>query len=92
MSPCPIVGMITGGVDFSTWVIKLPNFFGQKNPVPLSIGNFINTVVSFVIIALIVFSFIKLINRLQEEKGSGTGCSCRTVKKKSCSWPRSAIF
>jgi large conductance mechanosensitive channel len=64
----PIIGMLTGGVDFSTWTIALPNIFGQKESVPLSIGNFINTVVTFVIVALIIFLFIKLINAFKKKE------------------------
>ena len=64
----PLIGMLTGGVDFSTWTIALPNLFGQKDPVPLNIGSFINTVVSFAIIALVVFAFVKLINALKKKK------------------------
>jgi large conductance mechanosensitive channel len=66
----PIIGMFTGGVDFSTWTIALPNFFGKKDPVPLSVGNFINTVVSFIIIALVVFTFVKIINAFKKKKES----------------------
>ena len=64
----PIIGMLTGGVDFSTWTIALPNLFNQADPVPLSIGNFINSVVSFVIIALVIFAFIKLVNAFKKKK------------------------
>jgi large conductance mechanosensitive channel len=64
----PIVGMFTGGIDFSKWSVGLPRFFGQKDPVSLNIGNFINTVVSFLILAIVVFIFVKAINRLKKKQ------------------------
>jgi large conductance mechanosensitive channel len=67
----PIVGMFTGGVDFSKWSIELPRFFGQTEAIKLNIGAFINTIVEFVILALVVFIFVKAMNKLkrkQEEK------------------------
>ena len=64
----PFVGMFLGGVDFKDWVIHLPRFFGQENPVDMNIGVFINTVIEFFILAFIVFLFVKLINRLKRVK------------------------
>ena len=64
----PIIGMFLGGVDFKDWVIPLPRFFGQEEPIGLNIGLFVNTIIEFVILALIVFLFVKLINRLKSRK------------------------
>ena len=64
----PIIGMLTGGVDFSTWVITLPRLFGQQEPGTLNIGSFINTVVSFIILALVVFIIVKAINKLKKKE------------------------
>jgi len=64
----PIVGMFLGGVDFSSWKIELPRFFHQPNPIYLTLGNFINTVIEFLIIAFVVFCIIKAINKLKKKK------------------------
>lgn len=67
----PFVGMFLGGVDFQTWIIELPRYFGQPEPIQLKIGTFINTVIEFLILAIIVFIFVKAMNkfrRKQEEK------------------------
>jgi large conductance mechanosensitive channel len=64
----PFIGMFLGGVDFKDWVIPLPRFFGQEEPIGLNIGLFVNTIIEFVILALIVFLFVKLINRLKSRK------------------------
>ncbi|UOO37680.1 large-conductance mechanosensitive channel protein MscL [Oscillospiraceae bacterium CM] len=64
----PFIGMFLGGVDFSSWVIDLPRFFGQQNPIVLKLGVFINTVIEFLILAVVVFMFIKLINSLKKKE------------------------
>ena len=63
----PIIGMFLGGVDFQTWNIELPHFFGQIDPIQLKIGTFINTVIEFLILAIIVFIFVKSMNKLKRE-------------------------
>ena len=61
----PIVGVITGGVDFSnlTWQVK---------DATVSYGLFIQNVVNFFIIAMCIFLVIRFINklnkRLEEER------------------------
>jgi large conductance mechanosensitive channel len=64
----PIIGMFIGGVDFSKWIIELPRFFNQPNPIEFKIGIFINTVIEFLILAIVVFAFVKLINKLKKKK------------------------
>ena len=51
----PLVGMLTGGNDISDLSIKI----GTAN---LAYGSFLQAVVNFLIIALVVFMFIKIIN------------------------------
>jgi large conductance mechanosensitive channel len=64
----PFIGMFLGGVNFSTWIIDLPRFFGQVDPIQMKIGIFINTVIEFFILAVIVFAFVKGINRLKRKQ------------------------
>ena len=52
----PILGVITGGIDFSTWGIKV----GEAN---IAIGGLIQAIINFLIIALVLFSVIKAINK-----------------------------
>lgn len=47
----PIISLITPGMDFSAWHIG-----------PVMIGNFINAVVSFLILAACVFAIVKAMN------------------------------
>lgn len=64
----PFIGMFLGGVDFKTWVIELPRFFNQVDPIYMNIGTFINTVIEFLILALVVFIFVKGINKLRKKQ------------------------
>ena len=63
----PILGMFLGGVDFSSWVIALPNLYGG-DPTPLNLGVFLNTVVNFLVLALAVFVMVKAVNGLHRKK------------------------
>lgn len=74
----PVVGLITGGVDFSNVFITLKG--GQfetlkaaedAGAVTLNVGLFINALIAFVIVAFALFMVVKAMNNLkrkQEEK------------------------
>ncbi len=76
----PPIGLLLGNVDFSNLFIILKEGGKAAGPyaslaaakaagaVTLNLGIFINTVISFVIIAFAVFLVIKGINRLKREK------------------------
>ncbi len=64
----PFVGMLMGGVDFKSWFIELPRFFDQPEPIKMNLGVFINTVIEFLIIAFVVFLFVKAVNRLKKKQ------------------------
>jgi large conductance mechanosensitive channel len=61
----PVLGLIIGGIDFSQlkWVLK--EAVGTTPEVAVRYGNFVNTVLQFVIIAWVVFLIVKLANRLR---------------------------
>ena len=70
----PLIGKATGGLDFSNYYIALN---GQPAGLPLAeakkagavfaYGNFITVLISFLILAFIIFLMIKQINRLKRE-------------------------
>ena len=69
----PPIGLLIGGVDFSKWAIILKdatvNAAGEAVPaVAIGIGDFLNTLVQFLIIALSVFMVVKAINRVQRKQ------------------------
>ncbi|MGV8944218.1 large-conductance mechanosensitive channel protein MscL [Thermomonas sp.] len=69
----PPIGLLIGGVDFSKWAIILKdatvNAAGEAVPaVAIGIGEFLNTLIQFLIIAAAVFVVVKAINRMQPKK------------------------
>lgn len=68
----PPIGLLIGGVDFSKWAITLKaatvNEAAEAVPaVAIGIGEFLNSMVQFVIIALAVFLVVKAINRMHRK-------------------------
>jgi large conductance mechanosensitive channel len=69
----PPIGWLTGGIDFSQlkWVLKPADPATKTAEVAIQYGAFINTVITFLIIAFVIFLMVKAINRLsrrEEEK------------------------
>lgn len=68
----PPVGLLLNGVDFSKLSITLQEAAEGQKEVLLNYGAFINSVISFVIVALCVFMLIKAMNeakkRFEEEE------------------------
>jgi len=63
----PLIGVLIG-VDFSEWSIILPRLYGNAEPGTLAIGRFLNSVVSFVIVAFVVFLFVKALNKFRKKE------------------------
>lgn len=75
----PLVGMLTGGVDFSDKVMVLKqasaevkdaagNVITAASPaIDLKYGAFITNVIDFVVVAFVIFMVIKAINKLKQE-------------------------
>ncbi len=57
----PFIGLIVGGIDFSTWGFA----YGDAS---FNIGNFINAVIKFLIVAWVVFLIVKGVNRMMPKK------------------------
>ena len=56
----PPVGGLLGGVDFKSLVITLPHRAGQPEPVVIRYGLFINSIITFLIVALVVYWIAKM--------------------------------
>ncbi|WP_294187635.1 large-conductance mechanosensitive channel protein MscL [uncultured Clostridium sp.] len=63
----PPIGAITGGVDFKDLVYVLKPAVGETPVVTLNYGSFIQNVVDFLIIALSIFIFIKVVAKLNRK-------------------------
>jgi len=64
----PPLGMLIGGVDFSSLSVMLREAAGTAPAVVLSYGKFIQSIVDFAIIAFAIFLMIKAMNSLQKKQ------------------------
>jgi len=64
----PLVGIIMGGVDFSTLTTKPIPALNGGEPVAIAYGLFIQQIVDFLIIAVSVFLMVKVIEKLKKKK------------------------
>ncbi|MGL4990563.1 MAG: large-conductance mechanosensitive channel protein MscL [Sarcina sp.] len=64
----PLVGLLLGGVNFTTFHIVLKEATATHKAVVLNVGNFIQNVVNFLIIAITIFICIKLASKLYKKK------------------------
>jgi large conductance mechanosensitive channel len=72
----PIIGAITGGLDFSNYYIPLSSAVktgasyadAKKAGAVLGYGSFFTAVVTFLIIAWVLFLIVKALNKLQKQQ------------------------
>jgi large conductance mechanosensitive channel len=76
----PIIGAITGGLDFSNYFTALSGNVtagsldeAKKQGAVLGWGNFVTVAINFVIIAWILFLLVKGMNRLRRAEDAKTG-------------------
>lgn len=63
----PLIALITGSVDFTALAFTL----GEGADAPrLAVGNFIQTVINFLMVAICVFAFVKFVNKLRNLKAT----------------------
>ena len=97
----PPLGWLLGRVDFSKLYLVLPDYNGKfvhyksldaaqaAGAVTINYGMFINTIISFLIVAFAVFLLIKGINKLQ--KLNTKTCEEKAVTTKECPYCCSTI-
>lgn len=61
----PPIGLLLGGVDFSNLSVKMQSAISAA-PVEIKYGVFLNTLIDFLIIAIVIFFAIKFMNRLRK--------------------------
>ncbi len=64
----PVLGILTGGVDFKDLKITLAQAVGETPAVTLHYGAFIQNVFDFIIIAFAIFMMVKALNKLKKER------------------------
>jgi large conductance mechanosensitive channel len=67
----PIIGAITGGLDFSNYYIPLSSKVtadslveAKKQGAVLAWGSFLTAVINFIIIAFVLFLVVRVMNRM----------------------------
>jgi large conductance mechanosensitive channel len=73
----PIIGAVTGGLDFSNYFVKLSSSVtadslaeAKKQGAVLAYGAFITAVINFLIIAWVLFLLIQLMNRFMQKEAA----------------------
>ena len=73
----PIVGAVTGGLDFSNYFISLSSKVtadslveAKKQGAVLAWGNFLTIAINFLLIAWVLFLVVKVMNRLKAEEAT----------------------
>lgn len=64
----PAIGFLTGGVNFTEYKFIIKEASDTAEEVAVSWGNFVQTVVDFLIIAFCIFMAIKVMNNLMKKK------------------------
>lgn len=64
----PPIGLLLGGVDFKALRLTLKAATLDAPAVTLNYGQFINTVIDFLIVAFTIFMVIKLLNGLKRKQ------------------------
>lgn len=64
----PPIGVLLGGVDFTDLAYVIKEAVGEAPAVVISYGAFLQTLIDFIIIAFVIFMFIKGINSLKRKE------------------------
>ncbi len=64
----PALGVVTGGIDFSNLKYVITPGTEETAEAAIKYGSFMQNVVDFLLIALVVFAMVKFINKLRAPK------------------------
>ena len=62
----PVFGVLLGGINFSSWQLVLKEATETEAAITLNYGNFLATVLDFLILAFAIFCMVKAINTLHD--------------------------
>jgi large conductance mechanosensitive channel len=90
----PPIGLVLGNVNFADLFVSLkgqafPSLAAAKEagaPV-IAYGNFINTIINFLIVAFVIFLLVRAINRMQREPKAAT----KEPTTKECPYCKTSI-
>lgn len=63
----PVVGLATNGIDFGSLKVVLKASEEGKNELSLSYGAFINSIINFLIVSLVIFCLLRSFNSLKKK-------------------------
>ena len=93
----PLLGVLTGGLDFSTLAVKLASdeaiqaaIDAGKTPAMLKYGSFIAAIINFLLIALVIFSVTKVIGGIRE-RAKKSQPETEEKEKRLCPYCRSEV-
>ena len=73
----PIIGAVSGGLDFSNYFVRLSSKVSadslveaKKQGAVLAWGSFLTLVINFIIIAWVLFLVVKLMNRVMQAEAA----------------------
>lgn len=84
----PLIGMVTGNIDFSQRVLKIGD---GELAATLCWGNFVTAVLNFLIMALVIFSIIRAINKISDRLHKKEEAPAEEPKTKVCPFCKSEI-
>jgi large conductance mechanosensitive channel len=66
----PPIGLLLGRVDFKQlkWVLQAPDPSRKLSEVAIGYGDFLNTVLQFLIVAFVVFVMVRLLNSMRRQQ------------------------
>ncbi|NOY78257.1 MAG: large-conductance mechanosensitive channel protein MscL [Calditrichaeota bacterium] len=64
----PPIGVLLGGVDFSSLSLVVKQAVGNTPAVMINYGKFLNTIIEFLIIAFSIFLVVKGINTIKKKE------------------------
>jgi len=64
----PAISVLTGGVDFTDWKYVITEGTEEIAECAILYGQFIQNIINFLLIAVVVFAMVKVINSLKSKK------------------------
>lgn len=87
----PPIGLIAGGVDFTSLGVALTEAKENAPAVMLKYGNFVQTCFDFFIVAVAIFVMVKCINSLRKEEEEPEAAPEPSVEEKLLTEIRDAL-
>ena len=73
----PVLSLITGGMDFSSYCIKLGE---AEDAASINYGSFITYIINFILMALVVFCLVRAMNKISERNAKPEEPKAPTTK------------